>query len=440
MPISELYVESLKNAPVPVASVDPTMTYTLPDMHGNAMYLLYTCGLLGVFKFTQASWDKLWAIYDKVSPVGGDFDEFNTLVVQSLAADSHFNLRLIGDILADRGKHDYLTLIVLEVLHGVLSQLTIIYSNHDAKFLASSRAHDGSGYFRLDQEDMHEQEEGPSLAYFFNSMLRMSASIENGHVSYERVMHVVEQVIFPSLKLVDYEVVDGELVFFTHAPSHPYMINNLGMTFHAELFDCLDGDVTKTKIDELNGLFLAYVRGETHDDFVDDVLQDFIEDRGDLAQGYMSFQAMPYLNVHGHVGEDDPMSEKHLVVDGELGRPGYDTGLLSLFASCPLVCSALTHVDTLASGDEVAAAAAVHQYPVGSHLALWMDAGLNGHASATIPTGESHGHAEMSDVIPSGSRLAIWTSCEASATSESRLPQDEVTLPGHSETSLFKIL
>lgn len=385
MPVSEIYVPNLRLRPEKLDEVKPEVTYTLPDLHGNAMYLLYICGLLGIVEFDASTWQKLWSLYERDMLTKRDFNTFSNLVGGAFSYHFYPSLRLIGDVLADRGRHDYLTLIVLEHVFDALTlfdkQFTIIYSNHDAVFLNSARLRSQHAYFQLDEALYPEViEAGGSVTQFFNSMVRLRGSIEQGVVTVSDVMRIVEKVVKPSLSLIACEWIDSRPVIFSHAPTHIDFILYLSTVLGVSQWYSGAADIDHFT-EKLNAAFSQNLQ-RMFDGAYSDLLLDFIEERGDkITQHVDQVGEGEFYYVHGHTSEDDEATSHHYPIDGLLGQPGYDAGFLNLFASheicCPSEAEALMS-DDLNAGREALAAQAVHAGEVSmfasrSRLALWSE-------------------------------------------------------------------
>lgn len=383
MPVSEIYVPSLKIPPQKLEAIKPEVTYTLPDLHGNVMYLLYICGLLGVFEFNERTWQTLWSLYEKSDLTEQDFKMFSNLVGGSFSYHFYPSLRLIGDVLADRGQHDYLTLVVLEQVFDALmlfdKKFSIIYSNHDAVFLSSARLRSQHVYFQLDEALYSEViEAGGAVTQFFNSMVRLRESIEQGVVIISDVIRIVEKVVKPSIRLIACEWIDSQPVIFSHAPTHIDFILYLSTVLGVSQWYLGAADIDRFT-EKLNAAFSQHtllVGGGVYSD----LLLDFIEERGArITQHVDQVGEGEFYYVHGHTSEDDEVTSHHYPIDGLLGQPGYDAGFLNLFAAHKICCPAMAEepindglqVEQGASAAEVAYPGEVPVFSGQSRLALW---------------------------------------------------------------------
>lgn len=163
---------------------DPKNQVTCGDMHGNAIKFLDFLIFTNVINLLIDSYNKLVNIYKKDILTKEDLSKFNALL-EKTTFNSVGKVRLIGDLLSDRGKNDLLTLKILEKLSLNKMDCEILFSNHDAMFL---------GWLLKDKPD-----EWPSLTGLIDS-------IEQGLISKDSVKELVEKYYLPNLKLVSYSI------------------------------------------------------------------------------------------------------------------------------------------------------------------------------------------------------------------------------------------
>lgn len=112
---------------------------TVGDLHGNAQKLLYILKRHGFIDITAEDYAAFFNIYRKNRLEKRDLQRFNDILnrieVQPAARQSF--LRLIGDVLADRGMNDYFTLKILKKLRDQQIPFEMLIANHDAEFIAS---------------------------------------------------------------------------------------------------------------------------------------------------------------------------------------------------------------------------------------------------------------------------------------------------------------
>lgn len=111
--------------------------FTEGDLHANVIKLIYTLIRNGVCQLSDKSYTELVQIYESKPPLNQQqLLRFNEIIEHDLQViDPTILVRLIGDILADRGRNDYLVLKVLRKLRRANVPLRILMSNHDNVFL-----------------------------------------------------------------------------------------------------------------------------------------------------------------------------------------------------------------------------------------------------------------------------------------------------------------
>ncbi len=99
----------------------------------------------GVIELDEPSFRSMWEIYDRlwithegydytnqsIQPITHDLELFKILLNNVQVKQPHCNVRLLGDIFADRGANDYLTLSLLRLLGTKGFKPEIMFSNHD---------------------------------------------------------------------------------------------------------------------------------------------------------------------------------------------------------------------------------------------------------------------------------------------------------------------
>lgn len=330
---------------------------TLGDLHGNVMKLVYSLIQEGILcEVSQKTYQKLYSLYqlcDKGRTPVGLQDEFwlllNTGIVKPVA-----RLRLLGDILMDRGRSDDLMLLVLRFLSRSCVPYTVMLSNHDSYFLRGLFSKDlryicDSGAFvsgidllqRAQRVDKIEQVD--SLVDFFQIYLRR-------------------------LKLVDYELTENDaesfIRLFTHAPVGLETVEALAISFSLYYGERSPKDLART-IDDINAEFQYYLNKNPQAMIrrfldVSDPINHVIwnralayEDGRVLSPGLQarvkSLRFTPDLVgccpqksyriefVHGHEGEVEPYDAFRRNLDTDLGRPDCDLGVYLVHRSqcCP---------------------------------------------------------------------------------------------------------
>ncbi|MCX7121032.1 MAG: hypothetical protein NTZ67_04570 [Gammaproteobacteria bacterium] len=128
--------------------------------------------------------------------------------------DQALSVRFIGDILADRGAQDYFTLLVLEHLRNNNIQYEILYSNHDASFLDAYE----NILLACLKKSTRYLDNNQSL-----SLENLSILINQKIIEENEIERLTENTVKPNLKLISYDVFRNQnneenIVFYTHAP------------------------------------------------------------------------------------------------------------------------------------------------------------------------------------------------------------------------------
>ncbi len=220
---------------------------TIGDLHGHVMKLLWVLIREGAITMEPATFAAMWEAYDRISSsptiVAKEPLKLFLAALAKITVNRGISIQLLGDIFADRGGNDYLTLKVFEWLHLGGMCPKIIFSNHDAflfnnywktvaprKFVwiktegGAVSITDLNTREQLDAEwsfDIREDQQ--------NSMLSLFSYIKIGIVSQEEVAGLLQQYIFPTVSLISYTLTaDGESVdIFMHAPNNFNVIQGL---------------------------------------------------------------------------------------------------------------------------------------------------------------------------------------------------------------------
>ena len=228
---------------------------TSGDLHANAIKLLFLLVKHGIAKnMTESIYTRLVAIYKKAFDDPGlsedDLFEFGDLL-DSIEFNSEATLRLLGDILADRGGNDYLTLLVLHRLWVCGVKYEIILSNHDLEFLINYQNPDSNF------STTKILSKGP----YCRSMLALGTLIEEG-IERGVIDGMVKNAYLPALKFLSYTVNEQNtgITLFSHAPIGLPNIRHLAWVFHVACkMDSLP-DLAHT-IDAINDSFATYLAG-----------------------------------------------------------------------------------------------------------------------------------------------------------------------------------
>lgn len=110
---------------------------TLGDLHGNFQKLLYTAVRHGAIDVSEQDFNKLTRLYQRKSLNKKQIALFNKILsrIHVKPTSEKSLLRLLGDILTDRGQNDYFTLKLLQKFKRGGLPFEILLSNHDAEFI-----------------------------------------------------------------------------------------------------------------------------------------------------------------------------------------------------------------------------------------------------------------------------------------------------------------
>lgn len=330
------YDVNMGTLPVWLQAMRSDRTVTFPDMHGNALYMLYCLALCGVFTFTKAQWDDLSCLYSDVEVFkAAHFQEFYDVLEETAVKDPTVcpHVRFIGDTLADRGRHDYLTLLIYERLHRNGFKYSLIYSNHDEEFLRLFKQKDASQFvLNVDRFDVDREQ----VLTCFNSVVALKDSIDSKEVDLEIVTQMINKAVIPHLRLIEVEKTDDGIVVFTHAPTIRAGLNKLISLLDLPPKENVSSCSVLVLAAWLNKFFMEKQRSDklTGDQLT--LIQWFVGARpGDIqASGMLADDGCCY--VHGHDVLTVSGSDKHVSIDGMLGRPGCDAGELKYYMTTPV--------------------------------------------------------------------------------------------------------
>ncbi|MEI8054946.1 MAG: DnaJ domain-containing protein [bacterium] len=236
---------------------DPNSVATIGDMHGNTMKLIWCLIREGVIKMQESDFKEMWALYknigfnpkdpDKVDAVS--LKKFKDILANKIKVNKGFNVRLLGDILADRGGNDYLTLKVFEKLEQGGVNPEIVHSDHDAFFVGNYEkpvtvkkdakiiAGNG-GNVSVDGVDA-ENDDGwifNNVKTQQNSMVGLYSYIKKGLVEQSEVSALYNKYMKPNTNLISYTLHDDKISIYMHAPNNFDVIPNLAKEL--EINDC----------------------------------------------------------------------------------------------------------------------------------------------------------------------------------------------------------
>ena len=214
--------------------------FTLGDLHGNALKLLYFATLVGAVVISPVDYAKFATIYHvdllKDNHEGDGERVPNRVAISTferllndIKVTSGVKLRLLGDDLADRGTNDYLTLKLIETLIKGGVELEIIVSNHTSVFVTHiefsiGAAEDENDVFDHNEfkkafiakveGDLKEDARGPTT----RSLHALQRVVEKDVVTPEELLRLYNQYK-TCLKCFSYDYSHtGNLVVYSHAP------------------------------------------------------------------------------------------------------------------------------------------------------------------------------------------------------------------------------
>jgi NADH:ubiquinone oxidoreductase subunit len=233
---------------------DSTQKVTIGDIHGNTIKLLHFLIREGVLELdedralAEERYKELIRIYAKSKKLKlKDVQKFEWILKKSKILKSSPKIRLIGDDLADRGKNDLLTLLVLQKIYLASEDLLeIMISNHSLEFMRYYECLTKRG-----EKTDFRMSPTPSL----EGMLRF---LDGEGKSYaDKMKDIVERFYRKSLSVVSYSGASSEsLSFFSHAPVGLEAVMELQKKYNAKCGDIFKGrSIFIDCIDKINEKF-----------------------------------------------------------------------------------------------------------------------------------------------------------------------------------------
>jgi hypothetical protein len=288
--------------------------YTLGDLHGNALKLIYFLIRENLIEMTKEDYERISSIYYKdVQAIEmEDLQDFqsiiNRLAFRKLNADSM--IRLLGDEFCDRGENDYYTLKILEKMHLQSVPFEILFSNHGYELISVFEKGLMTNISYLETVDC-----GGSLTHLRNL-------IQRGLVSYQEVERLIRDVYFQHLKLIALtHMEDGtHMTLYSHAPISLKTLDMLAVhRIFAMSYTTIQAIGFDNVVDRINKIFQEIlIKGQITKEFEHEVHNQFQKDKIPLSmpvgrciwsRGFHSNdQPIKQLNqvafsyVHGHDG------------------------------------------------------------------------------------------------------------------------------------------
>jgi hypothetical protein len=315
----------LKKYPV-VDEQKHSTTLTVGDMHGNTMKLLWILIREGAINMNEKDFTEMWEIYSGMDkPTIDTLEKFNKILKNITIKNRNFSLRLIGDVFADRGRNDYLTLKTLEKLHVGGIKPEIIYSNHDAYLLNSYQKELADWEFPKKEKNKTDQKSMFGLATYIKSD-------QAKHI--QEVRKLINNYVVPQIKLISYFLSEDKkkIDLFMHAPNNFDTVEKLTKVFNV-ICDISTAENFAKTIAGINNAFALYMSpSHQRTKEIDDLLHVFIWNRLKDNDGNIDFTTYPAFVshiIHGHTHTLHCDENKQVNLDTPLGKEsiseeGYD--------------------------------------------------------------------------------------------------------------------
>ena len=337
---------------------------TLGDMHGNVKKICWSLLRAGAITMSEQDYAELVDLYNNWLPnlyfdlvvsfpqgacvralepipglslaglaadkhqISSNIQKFKTLLTK-IKCSKRYQVRFLGDMLADRGKCDYLTLLLIEYLQRHLD-IVIIESNHDAVLQDNL----------IGGLDHHEHDWSHYACSYHNaSMYGLKVLLDFGIIELAEVVTLLD-AYNKHVKLIDYELTHdrSQLILFMHAPNNfLHLLRLIGLLNHwlkhadnisketkllkkitlnlDEIFT--DKSVLMRAIDEINRLF-TYLYFEKKLPMPDEIGA-LLNNRGSPDLNCFKQNTVALL-VHGHVGELGYNYPLCLNLDANIGK------------------------------------------------------------------------------------------------------------------------
>ena len=201
--------------------------FTVGDLHANTVKLIYTLIRNGVCTLPSKQYEQLVTLYQNDPMSEPHLSDFCKLVDSLKITNKKILVRLIGDMVADRGRNDLLTLKVLDKLRTEGVPVRITMSNHDDKFMKFFN--DSKTFAQLQEyTDLH-YDSRQNQANSYTELVKYIKAGNTEEMKQQRFYEVKRMVLesyLPNLVLLDYaRSEDGKsITLFSHAPIH---LNNI---------------------------------------------------------------------------------------------------------------------------------------------------------------------------------------------------------------------
>jgi hypothetical protein len=294
---------------------------TFGDLHANAIKFIYNLIRNGICApVSDASYDEQLKLYEYTQPLTkAGFDAFNQWIDAHLQViDTTIMVRLIGDVLADRGRNDWFVLKIFAALKHAGVCVRTVLSNHDCMFL------DAMGF--NGEARMREVPRALEINLQGNANLELMYAIQDGVILFDEVNQLVHDAYLPTLVMLDYSLShDGKLTIMTHAPVDLRMIEELAEAFDV-IYEGPEIDGLVRTIKAINQAFQRIVHeGRTEEILIPGtvVFNALWTREPDLyqARGNRDTQNIPNITfVYGHDKQRTHVSANVIRLDNHIGK------------------------------------------------------------------------------------------------------------------------
>lgn len=231
---------------------------TLGDLHGNAVKLLYALTRHGFVDIKNEDYAAFVRIYRKHRLQAQDLKDVETILARiQIKPEAHKScLRLIGDVLADRGMNDYFTLKMLKKLHDEHVPFETLISNHDAEFIKCVEKKLAFNTSLLGDKQA-------------NSSYKLHELINRGLINREEVIALYETSYKPALKALSYSFNESQdkITIYSHGIIGLNNIEHIANALDVPYFGSEPIELART-IDAINEKFSEHVANHTLTDLL----------------------------------------------------------------------------------------------------------------------------------------------------------------------------
>lgn len=245
-----LHTLSVKQAPPRITTEEEAVSletiHVFGDMHGNFMKFLQFLMLKGIVQHDAALYQRFLTLYEL------SYASYSSAMMEDINREMQnirfvFNGRkpsiiLLGDLLRDRGRSDYL-MIRLLLLLSKNCHLRIMLSNHDIEFLYSiclsekelrknpAKREDLDFILRHYQTPL-AMENNSDTTRSFEAIVRL---MQLNLIRHDDLITFIINCYLPACELFHFEEEGNHLTFFSHAPFDYQALLTLAETYHIPL-------------------------------------------------------------------------------------------------------------------------------------------------------------------------------------------------------------